>query len=148
MSDGPPDLHSLNLIVADMPASLDFYRRLGVAVPDGDDAAGPHVELSMPGGFSLELDTGESVRLWHAAARADPASASVVLGFSLPTREAVDEVYAELTAAGYAGRQPPFDAFWGGRYAIVADPDGNDVALASPNDETRRTWPPTESPAS
>lgn len=134
MSDSAPDLNMLNLVVADMPASLDFYRRLGVVVPDGDEAAGPHVELSMPGGFSLELDTGESARLWHAGLRADPASASVVIGFSLPTREAVDEVYAELTSAGHAGRQPPFDAFWGARYAIVADPDGNDVGLMSPID--------------
>jgi len=116
-------------------------------VPDGEDAAGYHVQLRMPGGFSLELDTAESARLWHAAWRADPASASVVVGFSLPTREAVDERYLELTSAGYPGRQPPFDAFWGARYAIVADPDGHDVGLMSPIDESRRTWPPQESPA-
>lgn len=48
---------------------------------------------------------------------------------------------------GYLGRQPPFDAFWGARYAIVADPDGNDVGLMSPVEESRRTWPPEESPA-
>ena len=100
----------------------------------------------MPGGFSLELDTAESARLWHAGWRADPASAGVVIGFSLPTREAVDERYAELVSAGYVGRQPPFDAFWGARYAIVADPDGNDVGLMSPMDESRRAWPPEPSP--
>ncbi len=77
----------------------------------------------------------------------DPASAKVVIGFSLPTRQAVDERYVELTAAGYAGRQPPFDAFWGARYAIVADPDGNDVGLMSPIDESRRFWPPQQSPS-
>lgn len=48
---------------------------------------------------------------------------------------------------GHKGRQPPYDAFWGARYAIVADPDGNDVGLMSPLDEKRRTWPPTESTA-
>jgi uncharacterized glyoxalase superfamily protein PhnB len=147
MSDSPPDLHMLNLVVEDMAASLDFYRRLGIAVPRAEDAAGPHVQLRMPGGFSLELDKAESARLWHAAWRADPASVNVVIGFSLPTREAVDARYAELISAGYAGRQPPFDAFWGARYAIVADPDGNDVGLMSPIDGSRRTWPPQESPA-
>jgi catechol 2,3-dioxygenase-like lactoylglutathione lyase family enzyme len=146
MSENPPDLHMLNLVVGDMPASLDFYRRLGVRVPGGEDASGAHVQLRMPGGLSLELDTAESARLWHAGWRADPASATVVTGFSLPTRDAVDARYAELTAAGYRGRQPPFDAFWGARYAIVADPDGNDVGLMSPIDETRRSWPPAESP--
>jgi len=147
MSEGPSDLHMLNVVVGDMSASLEFYRRLGVAVPGGTDPAGVHVQLRMPGGFSLELDTTESARVWHAGWRADPASARVVIGFALPTREAVDARYAELTAAGYPGRQPPFDAFWGARYAIVADPDGNDVGLMSPIDESRRTWPPEESPA-
>jgi uncharacterized glyoxalase superfamily protein PhnB len=146
MSESPPDLHMLNVVVGDLPASLGFYRRLGIAVPDDADVAGGHVQLRMPGGFSLELDTAESARLWHAGWRADPASAGVVIGFALPTREAVDERYAELTSAGYAGRQPPFDAFWGARYAIVADPDGNDVGLMSPMDSSRRTWPPEKSP--
>jgi len=135
-----------NLLVGDMAASLDFYRRLAVPTPAGEEAGGSHVELSMPGGFSLELDIAESAHLWHAAWRADNAGTGIVLGFSLSTREAVDERYAELTSAGYTGRQPPFDAFWGARYAIVADPDGNDVGLMSPIDESRRTWPPAPSP--
>lgn len=136
----------VNVIVRDMPASLDFYRRLGIVMPDGEEMPGPHAELRMPGGVSLELDAAESARLWHAGWRAGPASASVVIGFRLASRHAVDERYAELTAAGYPGRQPPFDAFWGARYAIVADPDGNDVGLMSPLDESRRTWPPEQSP--
>ena len=123
MRDGVPDLHMLNQVVADIAASLDFYRRLGIAVPERQDAAAAHVQLRMPGGLSLELDAAESARIWHAGWRADPAGVRVVIGFSLPTREAVDERYAELTSAGYAGRQPPFDAFWGARLAIVADPD-------------------------
>jgi catechol 2,3-dioxygenase-like lactoylglutathione lyase family enzyme len=147
VSDVPPDLHMLNLIVGDTAASIEFYRRLGVAVTDDGDGSGVHVQLRMPNGFSLELDSAESVRIWHAGWRADPGSVGMVIGFALPTPEAVDERYGELTAAGYAGRQPPFDAFWGARYAIVADPDGNDVGLMSPIDESRRTWPPEESPA-
>jgi uncharacterized glyoxalase superfamily protein PhnB len=140
-----PDLHMLNVVVTDMAASVEFYRRLGVAA-DGVDTSGAHVQLRMPSGFSLELDTAESARLWHAAWRADPDSVSVVIGFALPSRESVDERYAEVTAAGAVGRQPPFDAFWGARYAIVADPDGNDIGLMSPIDESRRTWPPAASP--
>jgi catechol 2,3-dioxygenase-like lactoylglutathione lyase family enzyme len=146
MNENAPDLHMLNVIVADMPTTLDFYRLLGVAVPDDPDPPGGHLQLKMPGGVSLELDTAESARLWHAGWRADPVSAHVVIGFSLPTREAVDERYADLTSAGYLGRQPPFDAFWGARYAIVADPDGNDVGLMSPMQDSRRTWPPARSP--
>ena len=68
MSGSVPDLHMLNVVVGDMAASLDFYHRLGIAVPCGEVAAGGHVQLRMPGGFSLELDTTESARLWHGLA--------------------------------------------------------------------------------
>jgi predicted lactoylglutathione lyase len=137
----------LNVVVRDMTASLDFYRRLGVTVPDTTDS-GAHVQLKTPNGFSLELDTAESVELWHSGWRKSPGSVSVVVGFALSSREAVDDTYSELTSAGYLGRQPPFDAFWGARYAIVADPDGNDVSLMSPMEESRRSSPPVSSPGS
>jgi catechol 2,3-dioxygenase-like lactoylglutathione lyase family enzyme len=146
MSDAAPELHMLNLVVGDTAASVDFYRRLGVELPSGEQPSGVHVAMRTPGGLSLELDTAESVRLWHAGWRADPASTRMVIGFALPSRAAVDDRYADLTAAGYTGRQPPFDAFWGARYAIVADPDGNDVGLMSPMDQARGTWPPEPSP--
>jgi uncharacterized glyoxalase superfamily protein PhnB len=145
MSDTPADLHMLNLVVGDMAASLEFYRRLGVAAADVTPDA-VHAQLKMPGGFSLELDTAESVRIWHAGWRADPSQVKAVLGIMLASREVVDQRYAELTDAGYTGRQPPFDAFWGARYAIVADPDGNDVGLMSPIDESRASMPPAQSP--
>ena len=145
--DRAPDLHMLNVIVRDMGRALDFYRRLGVEGTGEVDATGVHAQLRMPSGFSLELDTAESAAVWHAGWRADPDSIAAVIGFALPSREAVDERYAELTAAGYPGRQPPFDAFWGARYAIVADADGNDVGLMSPIDQSARSWPPEPSPA-
>lgn len=66
----------------------------------------------------------------------------VVIGFSLPAREAASEHYAELTAADYAERQPPSGAFRGARYAIVAGPGGNDVGLMSPVGESRRPGRP------
>jgi hypothetical protein len=45
-------------------------------------------------------------------------------------------------AAGYVGQQPPYDAFWGARYAIVEDPDGNPGGRMSPLDPARRSAPP------
>ena len=63
----------LNVVTADLAASLDFYRRLGVDVPEvGDDEV--HVELPQPGGFNLEIDTHASARIWHAGFRADPGA--------------------------------------------------------------------------
>ncbi|MQA25546.1 MAG: hypothetical protein GEU94_08745 [Micromonosporaceae bacterium] len=37
--------------------------------------------------------------------------------------------------------QPPYDAFWGSRYAIVIDPDGNEVGLKGPVNDQRRYEP-------
>ena len=54
--------------------------------------------------------------------------------------------HAELIAAGYEGRQLPYDTFWGARYAVVADPDGHDVGIMSPLDDRHRSWRPKQSP--
>ena len=72
MSDATPELHMLNLVVGDTAASVDFYRRL-VELPSGEEPSGVHVAMRTLGGLSLELDTAESVWLWHAQ-WADPAS--------------------------------------------------------------------------
>ena len=38
--------------------------------------------------------------------------------------------------------QPPHDAFWGARYAIVEDPDGIAVGLMSPISPDFKSVPP------
>jgi catechol 2,3-dioxygenase-like lactoylglutathione lyase family enzyme len=137
----PPVLNQINLVVRDMDAMVDFYRTLGVEVAPTPAAwLRDHRTVSMPDGLDLDLDSAEFARTWNqgwAMGRTGP-----VLGFRLPTRPAVDETYAKLTAAGHTGRQPPYDAFWGARYAVVSDPDGNAVGLMSPIDPARRTAPP------
>jgi uncharacterized glyoxalase superfamily protein PhnB len=139
-----PAFAQLNIVVADMTAALAFYQRLGLAPNATPDGA--HAEASLPGGLSIEWDSAEFASVWDSGSRGATAG-SIVLGFSLPARQAVDDLYAELTAAGYHGRQRPYDAFWGSRYAIVEDPDGNGVGLMSPIEADRRHWPPTPAPA-
>jgi catechol 2,3-dioxygenase-like lactoylglutathione lyase family enzyme len=147
MSDAQPVLDQLNLVVRDMQATLAFYRRLGLDIPDRAvwrTASGPHhVEVVMPNGVHLEFDSIELAQRYNSGWRApaDGGSRSVI-GFSVPSRDAVDTRYAELTAAGYSGRQPPYDTFWGARYAIIEDPDGNHVGIMSPSDPARRSAPP------
>jgi len=134
----------VTLVVGSTAASADFYRRLGLAVPEDD--GGVHVEIPQaPTPLSFELDAVESAGLWNASWRRGTGT-SVIVGLALPDRDTVDRLYAEVTGAGHPGVQPPFDAFWGGRYAVVADPDGNQVGLMSPIDEARKTWPPEPSP--
>jgi uncharacterized glyoxalase superfamily protein PhnB len=54
------------------------------------------------------------------------------------TRDDVDRICRRVVDGGFACRQPPFDAFWGARFAVVADHDGNQFGLMSPIDEGRR----------
>jgi catechol 2,3-dioxygenase-like lactoylglutathione lyase family enzyme len=143
--DSKPAVFSqLTLVVSDMDAALAFYRQLGLdpaVTPDG-----VHAKASLPGGLAIEWDSAEFAALWDSGSRG-PVAGGVVLGFSVPARQAVDDLYGELTAAGYAGRQQPYDAFWGARYAIVDDPDGNGVGLMSPTDDEHKSWPPAPAPA-
>jgi uncharacterized glyoxalase superfamily protein PhnB len=139
-----PVLDQVNVIAKDLRASLAFYRLLGVSFPV-DDATGKlfHANGQSAGGLDLDLDSPEFAQVWNKgwAGRQDLAG-RVVLGFGLKSREAVDQTYAELTGAGHRGLQPPYDAFWGTRYAIVEDPNGIAVGLMSPIDPEKRSWPP------
>jgi catechol 2,3-dioxygenase-like lactoylglutathione lyase family enzyme len=146
---GEPDamLNQITLVTRDNAATLEFYRMLGLAIPADADPTSVHILIPTTAPTAtLELDAAESANIWHAGWRAGNDGSAVILGAKLPSDAAVDERYATLTAAGYTGRQPPFDAFWGARYAIVADPDGNDVGLMGPLDPERSTWPPEQSP--
>jgi uncharacterized glyoxalase superfamily protein PhnB len=49
--------------------------------------------------------------------------------FKQQTPGSVDALYATITGAGFTGKKPPWDAFWGQRYACVLDPDGNQIDL-------------------
>lgn len=147
MSEARPVFDQVNIVVRDMDATLAFYRRLGLDIPDGPGewpagSGARHTEATMPNDVRLEFDNAPMARIWHRGWQEHEAGrGGVVFGFSLPAREAVDVIYADLTVAGYCGRQPPCDAFWGARYAIVQDPDGNDVGLMSPSDPARTFTP-------
>jgi catechol 2,3-dioxygenase-like lactoylglutathione lyase family enzyme len=123
-----PDM--IGITVADMAAALRFYRRLGLAVPEGlDDQA--HVEVITPNGYRIAWDTLALVQSLNPD-WVEPVGQRMALAFKCDGPAAVDVLYGELTAAGYAGHRPPWDAFWGQRYAVVVDPDGNLVDLFAP----------------
>lgn len=123
-----PRLDVIGLVVADMAAALAFYRRLGLpAPPDADEA--PHVELAIAGGLRLALDTVQTVRSYDPDWTAPSGGHRVALSFACDSPADVDAAYADLVGAGYASHKEPWDAFWGQRYAVVHDPDGNAVDL-------------------
>ncbi|MEU4201747.1 VOC family protein [Streptomyces sp. NPDC045470] len=123
-----PRLAAIGIVVADMAASLAFYRRLGLPVPAEADTA-PHAEATLPGGLRLMWDTYAVARSIDPEWTPPGAGTPTGLAFECADPAGVDKVYAELTAAGYTGEKEPWDAPWGQRYAMVRDPDGHGVDL-------------------
>lgn len=137
----PIRLDHINLVVHDVEASRAFYARLGLEFGDHRDPvwAHHHVSAAPQDGADLELDSTSFAPHWNEGWKGGPG---VVVGFRVDTRQAVDELVAALAADGAAVQQPPWDAFWGARYAVVTDPDGNAVGIMSPIDDTMLAAPP------
>lgn len=123
-----PRLDVIGIVVADMAASLAFYRRLGLDVPPEADGE-PHVEAPLPGGLRMAWDTIETIRSFDPGWSAPSGGERIGLAFVCDRAEEVDAAYRELVDAGYKGQLEPWDAVWGQRYAVVDDPDGNGVSL-------------------
>ncbi|GLW20913.1 MULTISPECIES: VOC family protein [Microbispora] len=126
-----PSFDLIGLVVADMAASLAFYRRLGLNIPLSADTE-PHVEVTLDGGLRLAWDTVDTIRSFDPAWNPATGGPRMSLAFRCDGPEEVDRLYGDLVQAGYPGHLPPWDAFWGQRYAVVHDPDGNGVDLFAP----------------
>ena len=140
-----PRFDLIDLIARDYDATIAFYRRLGLEVHDGTEGEIRHADAEFDG-IEIHIDNEHLAGLYNASWRSGQQP-RVIVGFRVQSREDVDARYADLTSAGYAGIQGPYDTFWGARYAIVADPDGTHVSLMSPIDDDRKSWPPDPSPA-
>ena len=148
MTHQRPVFDLVDIVTDDFEATVGFYETLGLEVDASGGGADEiwHADVHFPNGASLHIDNGALAAMYNAAWRRPDGSSTVVLGFSVATRDEVDHLYRKLVDAGYEGRQVPYDAFWGARYAILADPNGVDVGIMSPIDESRRAWPPAPSP--
>ena len=123
-----PDM--IGMTVHDMTASLRFYRLLGLDTPQGRDGES-YVEVITPNGYRISWNTVEMVKgidpTWT-----EPTGHRMGLAFKCASPAEVDALYKAVTGAGYSSHKPPWDAFWGQRYAVVVDPDGNLVDLFAP----------------
>lgn len=146
----PPRFIQLNIVSGDTEASLRFYRKLGMEIPNSaiwKTQTGPHhisaQALSKGDSATMDIDSAVFAGYWNQAwkGRKDLAG-RVVISFQVCARDHVDALYSEMTAAGYPGLQPPYDALWGARYAIIEDPDGIAVGIMSPVSVERKSPPP------
>jgi catechol 2,3-dioxygenase-like lactoylglutathione lyase family enzyme len=121
-------LNALGILCSNLEASLAFYRMLGVQLPTYNPDEG-HYSAELGGGIRLMLDSHEVAASFIADFQPPTGNDLVSLAVEFDSPDDVDHTYAAITTAGYVGVRGPFDAFWGQRYATVADPDGNQVDL-------------------
>ena len=123
------NLNATGIVVSDMERSIRFYRLLGLDVPETPGEG--HVDTVLPSGVRFMLDTEEVVKSF----RPDWTRATgnqLSLAFECDNPAQVNELYARAVEAGFQGEKEPWDAFWGQRYAQLADPDGVPVDLYAP----------------
>ena len=123
-----PSPTAIGLACSDLPRTLAFYRALGLDIPPEADEA-PHVDVPLPSGFTLMFDPISTIHAFDPDWTAPTGSPRVALAFECDSPEAVDATYAAMVGDGFDGHRPPWDAFWGQRYASLLDPDGNGVDL-------------------
>lgn len=123
----------IGLTVKDLPASLAFYRRLGLAIPGDVDTSAGAFRLPLPTGQVFFWETVQYVRGFDPSYRQGTGDRRVTLEFGFARSEDVDAMYETLLATGSHSRFPP--TTWNDgdiRYAIVTDPDDNQISLRWP----------------
>jgi uncharacterized glyoxalase superfamily protein PhnB len=117
----------VGIVVRDMATALRFYRLLGPDIPASADSE-PHSEYVTPGGFRLAWDTLDMMKGVYPG-WPEPVGHRMTIAFKCASPAEVDSLYQRVVQSSYQGYKAPWDAFWGQRYAVVVDPDGNLVDL-------------------
>ena len=111
----------ITLGVADLARSLRFYESLGWR------RANDHAEVVFfqAGGLVLGLFARAALATDAGLSEEGSGFRGIALAYNARSREEVDAVLAEATAAGAKLLKPAEDAFWGGYSGYFADPDGH-----------------------
>src|SRR5579859_4666052 len=123
-------MNAVGITTANVERSLQFYAALGLQTPPyqaGED----HFSCELPNGVNFMWDTVELVQGFLPSYR-HGAGCSVGICFECSGPGDVNSIYERVTAAGFEGEKEPWDAFWGQRYAVLKDPDGNLISLYAP----------------
>jgi catechol 2,3-dioxygenase-like lactoylglutathione lyase family enzyme len=122
-------LDAIGIVSEDPARAVAFYKMLGIELVAHSGA--DHYEATTPSGVRIMLDSLELIRSFEPSYEKARGS-GVIMCFKQSSAKAVDELHAAVTKAGHRSIKAPWDAFWGQRYACVADPDGNQVDLFAP----------------
>lgn len=135
----------INLLVRDLEATVAFYRLLELEFTDAfewpNGSGAEHIDDIHADHAYMAFDNPPMARIWSGGFEPERRGGNVVIGLMVPTREDVNRLVDKVRDAGHPIAREPYDAFFGSRYAIVIDPDGNQVGLKSPIEDDRRYVP-------
>src|SRR6478736_475009 len=90
----------LEVATKDLARALEFYRLLGLDVPQPDS---PHVEVELPGGNRLAFDDEEIIAGMHPGWTPPTQQGRVAVAFAVSEPAHVDALFEKVTAAGHPG---------------------------------------------
>lgn len=114
-------IDAVGITTTNMTRTVEFYELLGFEFGEYDPND-DHLEPISPSGVRLMIDTAELSEKIHGE-RPRPSNQSQ-FAILYDSAEEVNQVAAKVEVAGYKIMKQPWDAFWGQRYCVVADPDG------------------------
>ena len=101
-------LFMMGIMSSDMEKSVEFYRRLGLDVPE-ENGGLASLAVRMEKGLSLLL-TPTAIPLEQADVDSMLGDCRVFFEYYLQTQSAVEAKYAELVGYGYSSYRSPFHA--------------------------------------
>lgn len=118
-------LDMIGIITKDIKKAVEFYETLGFKMIDSSSE--DYIELDN-NGVRISLNTAKMVTSIYGY---EPVTVGdkIELAFLCDSTIEVDALYNKMVTAGYESFKAPWDAFWGQRYAIIKDIDGNLLSL-------------------
>lgn len=118
-------LDMIGIVTKDMEQATLFYETLGFSVignPTTD-----YLELDNQG-VRISLNSSKMIASIYGY---EPATTgdTLELAFLCDSIEEVDETHRKMTDTGYEIFKAPWNAFWGQRYLIIKDIDGNFLSI-------------------
>jgi catechol 2,3-dioxygenase-like lactoylglutathione lyase family enzyme len=114
----------VTLGVADMPRAIEFYRD-GLGLPMRERTADDHPAFFALDGTWLALYPRDLLAADATVPPEGSGFSGVTIAHNVESRDRVDAVMGEATAAGAEIVKPARDAEWGGYSGYFADPDGH-----------------------
>ena len=120
-------LDAIAVASSDFPASVLFYELLGFRF-ETFRPSDKHIEaITAAGDVRLMID--DKAMLAATTGVVPMPSSHSAFAMKCGNAADVDAVVEAIAAAGHRIVKSPWDAFWGQRYAIVADPEGYMIDL-------------------